>query len=311
MFIPIGLIGRLVSDARDHEQYAAMHHAGLVHEQEKMNQRAHAMWQACAGADACLLVLGSTDWPATAVDQATIAGPPVTTPSGGWRDAGDGLGPGPHGFLGICPGRHMVATMVMGRTVHTSFVLFPREAFFLRLDYATGAWLRFAPAEERAILERAGRADLGLFDYGQMVVARRLQANAIRSTEEALGDCLMHVKDALQAIALNDARRTAHRGELASAALLGAPVRSFEPITTLLGFHAFELAGKNRMRDAHAVLTFGLGVLPEHPTLMGVVGELLLREGKTAEGRPYLERALAREAGLDDRLRSRVRELLG
>ena len=95
-----------------------------------------------------------------------------------------------------------------------------------------------------------------------------------------------------------------------SHALVGAPVRSFEPLTTLLGFHAFELAGKNRMADAQAILAMGLGILPEHPTLVAVVGELLLREGNVAAGKTQLERALGREAALDDRLRARVRQRL-
>ncbi len=310
MFIPVGLIGSLLVQQRDHEQAAAMHHAAMWHEHQKHNERVSETWYACTGPSACMLVLGSVDWASTAVDQAACGGQLATQPAAGFRDLGDGLGPGPHGFLAICPGLHTISTVVMGRPVSANVVLFPREAWFLRFDWQAYAWRRFAPAEERAILERAGRVDLALFDYAQTIVPRRMGGYAVRSSKEALDDALRLTKETVQALALGDPGRARHRAEQAAGILVGAPIASFEPITTLLGFHAFELSGKGRHRDAVVLTELGLGVLPEHPTLLGVHGEILLREGKRAEGVASLERALAREAGLDDRLRQRVRELL-
>ena len=310
MFIPVGLIGRMLVDAREQDQAMAMHHAGLMADQERLNARSYQMWNACTGPDACLVAMGGADWPATAVDGVSVYGHPSTQASGGYRDAGDGLGPGPHGFFGVSPGRHTVATMVMGRAVMRSFVLFPREAYFLRVDYPTATWASFDAPGQRAILDRAGRADLTLFDYNAMVVGRLVAANAIRSYEEAMTDAVRYVKEALHAAALGDAMRRTNSVELAARSLSGAPIHSFEPITSLVGFHAFEHLGKGKMASARVVVDLGLALLPEHPTLLGVLGELQLREGKTEEGRATLGRAMEREAGLDDRLRTRVRELL-
>jgi hypothetical protein len=311
MFIPVGLIGSLLVQQREHEQAAAMHQAAMWHEHQKHGERVSETWYACTGPTACMLVLGSVDWASTAVDQAACGGQLATQPMGGWRDCGDGLGPGPHGFLAICPGLHTVSTNVMGRPISATLLLFPREAYFLRFDWQAYAWRRFANAEERAILERAGRSDLALFDYAQTIVPRRMGGYAVRSSKEALEDALRLVKEAIHALALGDPGRARHRAENAVTQLVGAPLTTFEPITSLIGFHAFELAGKGRFREAHAVTELGLAMLPDHPTLLGVLGELFLREGKRAEGVPHLERALAREAGLDDRLQLRVRELLG
>jgi hypothetical protein len=122
---------------------------------------------------------------------------------------------------------------------------------------------------------------------------------------------MSHLSDALGAIRAGQQQRAVDATMRAGAALVGAPLLSFEPITSFIGFQAFDLHSKGHPREAWLMLQAGLSVLPDDPTLLAVLGEIQLREGGTDEGVANLTRALAREAALDERLRARVRGLLG
>ena len=69
--------------------------------------------------------------------------------------------------------------------------------------------------------------------------------------------------------------------------------------------------GKGKNTEARIVLRAGLMILPEDPTLLAALGELAMREGDATLGRDVLTRALARDAGLDERMKARARELVG
>jgi hypothetical protein len=316
MYIPIGLIARAFVAARDEMQESDMRLAAAMHERSRFNDSARELWDACTGPSAGLVVLGANDWTAFEMDHVQVDGklesPPAAAKNDqGYRAAPDVLGPGPHGFLAVCPGRHLVKATVGGRAISTAFTLYPAEAVILRLDRAAATWSRYDAGEMEGILGRFSRGELGLHDYNATVAAARVKAQVIRSAHEALTDCASHLKDTLAALRAGQEQRAVDATLRAGASLIGAPLLSFEPITSFIGFHAFDLLGKGRAKEAWLLIQSGLNVLPDDPTLLAVLGEIQLRNGGNEEGRANLTRALGREAALDERLRARVRELLG
>jgi hypothetical protein len=316
MYIPIGLIARALTAARDQMHENDMQAAAFAHERASYNAAASELWEACTGASAGLVILGENDWTEHEIDHVRVGGtlpapPGATRNDQGYRATPDVLGPGPHGFLAVCPGRHGISTVIGGRRITNTFTLYPAEAVLLRLDRAAGAWGSYDAGETELILGRFSRGELALHDYNDTVAAPRVKAQVIKSSQEAVHDCLSHLSNALGAIRAGQDQRAVDATQRAGAALVGAPLLSFEPITTFIGFNAFELIGKGLKREAWVLLQAGLSVLPDDPTLLAVLGEIQLNEGGTREGVANLERALRRETLLDARLRARVRDLLG
>jgi hypothetical protein len=121
---------------------------------------------------------------------------------------------------------------------------------------------------------------------------------------------MQHAKQVLAHILAGDDQKAASAALLAGGALIGAPIPSFESFTTFVGGNAFELVGQKEPRKAWLLLQAGLSILPDNPTLLAVLGEIQIAAGAKDEGRLNLERALAREAGLDPRMTERTRALL-
>ena len=310
MFIPVGLIIRLVGAARDAALESEMRAQEFAHDTAVWNSRGQELLSACTGNVASLVVLGHNDWTECWMDGVRVQAEATEgQKAGGYREASDVLGPGPHGFLGVCPGRHTVATRVGDGWAKASFTLFPREALCLRLDRDTRVFDTYEKAHADAILARLGTGALNLVHYTSSVALPLAQGYRAKGYREGVGQCLLHVKAmAAAALALDEVRAFGCAKEAADA-LHGTPAPSFEPVTSAVGFQAFELMGKGKTGEARLLLRAGLVVLPEDPTLLAVLGELCLGAGEL-EGRAMLERALAREAGLDDRMKTRAKELL-
>jgi len=312
MFIPVGLIVRLVAGAaREASIESQMRAEAHAHEAAIWSARSQELWAACTGDVASLVVLGNNDWSDCWVDGVRVQ-PEATEgqKAGGYRQASDLLGPGPHGLLGVYPGRHTVATRLDGSWVEASFMLFPREALCLRLDRDGRVFDTYEKAHAEAILARLGTGALELVHYSTTVAVPLVQAYRAKSSREGTGQCLLHVKAMVAAALTRDEARTFGCAKEAAAALHGTPLPSFEPITSAIGFQAFELISKGNSDSARLLLRAGLLVLPEDPTLLAVLGELCLGTGAREEGRGLLERALARETGLDERMNARAKELL-
>lgn len=312
MFIPVGLIVRLVAGAaRDAAIESEMRAQAYAHDVAVWNARARELWDACTGDVASLVVLGNNDWTESWIDGVRVVTEATEAQKGGgYREAFDVLGPGPHGLLGVCPGRHTIATRLGDQWAKASFVLFPREALCLRLDRDTCVFDTYEKAHAEAILARLGTGALSLVNYSSEVALPLVHGYRAKASREAIGQCLLHVKAMVTASTGRDEARTFGCAHEAVAALHGAPVSSFEPITSAIGFQSFDLIAKGKVDSARMLLRAGLVVLPEDPTLLAVLGELCLSAGELPEGRGLLERALARETGLDERMNARARELL-
>jgi hypothetical protein len=316
MFIPVGLIARLVvgsaQDSRDRQMAAAMERASIEHDRANHEACAQELWTACTGPSGCLLIVGNNDWSACAVDGIPIQLPPSRSPveaTSTYRDQADVLGPPPHGLLAVCPGRHVLAIQWRGRTVTTTVALYPREAYFLKFDADAGAFVRYERSEEQAIMRRASTGDLTLADYSQFVAMARVRAMSAKGSWQALPQCLAELEAVRQAIVSNQTDVAVRQAQRAGAIITGVALASFEPITTFVGFHVFELA-KDNPKAAWTMLQAGLAILPDNPTLLAVQGELQLRAGAREAGVVNLERALARSDGLDPALHDRVKALL-
>ena len=264
--------------------------------------------------DACLLVLGHNDWSACSIDvirvDPSVGTRPEEASRSAYRDGGVSLGDGPHGFVGVCPGRHVVETSLGDEVVRGVVALYPREAMCLRLDRAGRAWVPYEKAECDAILRRVTDGTLELLHYASTVADGVIRAGRAR-TQGALEACMMHMKAAHQHIVAGEDAKAVGQTQLASGVLFGASIPSFGPLTTFIGFHSFDLLAKGKVREAWLLLQAGLVLLPKNPTLLATLGEIQIGAGATDDGRANLERALAREAGLDPRLTTRVRGLLG
>ena len=81
--------------------------------------------------------------------------------------------------------------------------------------------------------------------------------------------------------------------------------------TKVVGYHAFELASQDKMKEAWLLLQGALAVLPEDPTVLAILGELQIRSGAKDAGKSTLTRAIAREAGLEPTMKARVTALVG
>ncbi len=315
MFIPIGLIMHVLGAARDAQMESAMHASAIAHQSEVFRARAGELWHACTGPDACLVVLGHNDWSACTVDGVRVEVPPQPAAppqasGGGYRDRPNHLGPGPHGLLGVCPGRHLVETRVDDAVVTLSFTTYPREALFFRLDAGARAWTPYEKQQGESILAELGQGLLGLVNYNEQVAMPQIRSMRNKTRDEAMKLALRHTAEALTHVLDGQDARAVEQARLAATALVGAPVSSFEPLTTLVGFHAYEALGKGLAREAWMFLQAGLAILPDDPTLLASLGELQLNAGALDQGAENLERALAREVGLDARLVTRCRELL-
>lgn len=317
MFLPVGLIVRAIGAAHDYHVESSMAAEANWLDQEREMARGRAFWDACVGPDACLLALGHVDWSACVIDGIRVEAPSTspnggtTGPSqGGYRGSADLLGRGPHGLVGVPAGRHVIETRTGDRVSRTSVAIYPREALCLRCDPSSGAWAPYEKAECDAIVARVADGSAELLHYATSVADPLLRARRARTSAEAGQECMQHVKQTLAHILAGDEAKAAGSAMLAGGALLGAPIPSFEPVTTFVGFNAFELIGRNEPRKAWLLLQAGLSILPENPTLLAILGEIQISAGARDDGRLNLERALAREAGLDPRMTERTRALL-
>ncbi len=311
MFIPIGLIARAVSAAQDRELELSMEAAGAQHAMDQQRARYHELATASSGPDACLLALTGNDWSTCYVDGVAVGGATTAAASaGGYRDPADPFGAPPHGFVGVSAGRHAVSVSLQGRLVATTIALHPREAMFLRLDREAGVWSRHEDAHGHEMLARYGRGELVLMNYLSTVVMPLVRAGSGKTAQEAMNECTPFLRALLAAVKTGDQARAVAVARQAGNVLVGAALASFEPITSFIGFHAFELVGAGKPKEAWLLLQAGLSILPENPTLLATLGEIQIGAGGVEEGRENLRRALAREAGLDSRLRDRVHQLM-
>ena len=321
MIIPVGLIAHLIGAAAgeqdDHaqlqfESYEREHQF----ETELHNQRVlgHELFVACTGQTGCLLVLGENDWAHTEIDHVRLSNIATagagSSSGGGYRETADPLGPGPHGFVAVCPGRHVIRTVVGGRAVDADVVLFPGEAVFRRLDRAARTWTTYDATMQQHFLTRLAAQQLVLLHYFEQVAEPRIKAMVGKSEHEALRGSDALVRSALNAIVAGDQHTAMQRVAAATKLLVGAPVRSFAAITSFIGYTAFELYGQGRVNEAWLLLQAGLAILPEEPALLAVLGEIQLSSGATDEGKATLQRALDRGLGLDARIQARVNGLL-
>jgi hypothetical protein len=316
MYIPVGLIVRLAGAAHHQMQEARMAEAEARMDLERAwadhDALTREVYAACTGPAGCLVYLGDGDWTDLSLDGARIdaTSKPPAAAAAGYRNAASIVGPGPHGFYAVSPGRHSLRATVGPRRVAKSFVVYPGEAFLLRLDRAALAWASLDPSDEKAILDRALEGELALFSYHETVAGPWVQSGRALGAQATLERVAAQLGGVLQAILARDTARATQLVEQASAQLDGAPLPSLAPITTFVGFNVFDLAGKGKAEEAWTLLQAGLALLPDDVTLLALLGETQLRAGNVAEGRAQLTRALAREAGLDDTWKTRARALL-
>ena len=191
MFIPVGLIVRLVGAAVDSRDEAAelqfeSDQRANVFETELMKQRGRAqeLWTACTGPTGCLLVLADNDWTNTEIDHVRVSGvASAAAPLGGYRETADPLGPGPHGLVAVCPGRHAIRTVIDGQPIDTDITLFPGEAVFRRLDRASRTWSGYDTSMQEQLLERAAAQQLTLLHYWEHVADPRMKAMIGKSAD--------------------------------------------------------------------------------------------------------------------------------
>lgn len=312
MFIPIGLIARLAEEARDEAMLQSMQAEAHALDQARHWARAKALWDGCVGPDAALLVVGHNEWADCSVDGVRVLGAaPAASPApAGYRAAADDLGPGPHGFLGVCPGRHVIEARYGGRLAFGAVAVHAREAVFVRLDREAGAFVPYDRAAERGILHRFESGALNLLHFTTSVAESLVRDGRARTTEEMINACMPALRAVVAHLAAGDVDKAVAHAKLAGGALLGGPMPTFEPITTFVGFHVFDLKTKGKAREAWLLANAGLSILPENPTLLAILGELELEAGDRDAAYAHLESAVGREAGLDPRMMARARELL-
>lgn len=315
MFIPVGLIARLVvgsaQGARDEQIADAMNRAGLEHDRANREAAINELWTACTGPNSCLWMVGGLDWSACSIDDVPVLLPPsAQLPPTGYREGADVLGPGPHGLLAVCPGRHTITVRTTRRTISSAITLFPREAFFQRFDAEAGAFARYEPSDEAAIWRRVNAGDVTLLEYSQHIAANRISRGLPKPSWDAIAACKRELEVVKNAVLGNQLDVAANQARRAAIMLDGVPVASFEPITTFVGFHVFELVNRQEHTRAWTLLQAGFTVLPDNPTLLAVQGELQLKAGATEIGTANLQKALVRVDGLDAALADRVKALL-
>lgn len=333
MLIPVGLILRLLQGLAN-IFYNLLHNpsksrAGYLPSSESTAQiLQREYWKeleaACTGDDQCVLVLGHNDWDACEVDGVPVpvrgVQPPSPAPGeAGYRERPELLGAGPHGLRSVCPGRHVVTTRVGDRTARLEVCLFPRESRYFRLDRASATFVPYEASELPPIAAAlaiglpvsAARRWSDLVHYGERVAMKRRES-PLASPREAMAACLEELKAIVAALlaAAEDAPLPTDALARLAAPLTGLPLRSFEPLTSFLGFRAFELLSSGSPRRGLRVLEAGLVVLPDDPTLLASRGELELAAGDAAAAKVHLERALSRGAGLDPRVEARAKELM-
>jgi len=313
MFIPIGLIARLAEEARDEAMLQSMQAEAHALDRERAYARAKSLWDACVGPDAALLVVGHNAWADCSIDGVRVLGaaPPAASPApAGYRAAADDLGPGPHGFLGVPPGRHVIEARCDGRLAFGAIAAHPREAVFVRLDREAGTFVPYERAAENAILHRFESGALHLLHFTTAVAEGLVRDGRARTPHEAMNGCMPALRAVVAHLAAGDTDKAVGQAKVAAGALLGAALPTFEPITSFVGFHVFDLKSKGKAREAWLLANAGLSILPENPTLRAILGELELEAGNRDAAFVHLEAAVAREAGLDPRMMARARELL-
>ncbi len=313
MFIPIGLIARLAEEARDEAMLQSMQAEAHALDRQRYYERGKALWDACVGPEAALLVIGHNEWGDCAVDGVRVvgAGPADPAPApAGYRAAADDLGPGPHGFVGVCPGRHVIEARYQGRLAYGAVAVHPRVAVFVRLDREAGAFVPYERAAEPGILHRFESGGLNLLHFASAVGSSLMREGRARTTAEVMNAVTPALRALVAHVRAGEVDKSVAQAKLAAGALLGGPVPTFEPITTFLGFHVFDLKTKGKAREAWLLANAGLSILPENPTLLAILGELELETGDRDAAFAHLEAAVGREAGLDPRMMARARELL-
>jgi hypothetical protein len=323
MIIPVGLIASLVQAAVADDEYSDdaarlqwesnMQAGKFENEIAHQQGRARELWDACTGPTGCLLVLVDNAWASTEIDHVRMDGVATTanaSAAGGYRETADPVGAGPHGLVAVCPGRHAIRTALDDRSVDTDVTLFPGEAVFRRLDRESGTWVPYDLSTQEQMLERVRAGQLSLLNYWEHVGEPRMKAMVGKSAAEALYEAMTHLRATLEAIVRGNQSRAMQHVTQAGRALVGAPVISFQPITSFIGWHAFDLVGKDMPHEAWLLIQAGLAILPDDPTITAALGEIQLRSGSSSEGKATLRRALDRQGGLDPVLGARLRELL-
>jgi hypothetical protein len=315
VIIPIGLLIRAISAAQDAQTQSDMAASSRMYDQHRGQQWAHLLWEACSNERACLVVLADNDWNDCTFDGVRLfhlrGRSSLSLEAGGYRGNGGGAqGQGPHGFVGVFPGRHVVTTVCNGYAATMTMALHPGEAYCLRLNHARAEWTICPRGETERIVDLFSKNELPLLPYNQTIATPLLQREAPRTVKGALDGCLGQLKQVRASILANNRGGTLHHTTLAGNALLGVPLENYAPITAYVGFEAFELAGKGKLREAWELLQAGLYVLPDNPTLLSALGQFQLGVGEKEHGRAALRRALEREAGLDADLRARTETLL-
>jgi hypothetical protein len=315
VIIPIGLLIRAISAAQDAQTQRDMAASSRMYDHYRGEQWAHLLWEACSNERACLVVLADNDWDDCVFDGVRISHLRGRTllplEAGGYRGASVGAtNRGPHGFVGVFPGRHVVTTVCNGYAATMTMALHPGEAYCLRLNHGRAEWNICPRSETEQIVDLFSKNELPLLPYTQMIAAPLLQREAPRTVKGALDGCLGQLKQVRAAILANNPGGAIHHTTLAGNALLGVPLENYAPVTAYLGFEAFELAGKGKLRQAWELLQAGLYVLPDNPTLLSALGQFQVGVGEKEHGRAALRRALEREAGLDADLRARTEALL-
>lgn len=314
MIIPIGLLIRAISAAQDSQMQSQMAASARMYGQHLSEQWVQLIWQACSNERACLVVLADNDWDDCSFDGVRISHlrgrSSLPLEASGYRGPAGGTSRGPHGFVGVFPGRHVVTTVCNGYAATVTMALHPGEAYCLRLNHERAEWRVCPRGETEQIVDLFSKNELPLVPYTQVVATPLVQREAPRTVKGALDGCINQLKGVRSALLTQQPGGVLHHTTLAGNALLGVPLESYAPITAFVGFEAFELAGKGKLREAWELLQAGLYVLPDNPTLLAALGQFQLGVGEKEHGRAALRRALEREAGLDADLRARTEALL-
>ena len=313
MYLPIGLLGYALGRARDEDMLDSMNAIGREIDRRRAwvayDTASRELHEACTGSGACLVYLGANSWNGFAIDGVLVDRPESAQDArpAGYREPAHRIGRGPHGFFGVCAGRHVVRARVDAALVKTAFLAYPREAVLLELDPVAGAWAQLDEADSREVVARYTAGDLGLLDYHAWVGARRLGDGVAKHGAAALAEAHALATEALAAAAHGRTADVARLAGSAGAALDGVPLASFDAITGAFGFTAFELMGRGDLAGAARAIDVGLVILPDDATLLAVAGEIALRAGDIDDARARLELAVARgEVGLDPTWRARA-----
>jgi hypothetical protein len=313
VYLPIGLLGAALGRARDEDMLDTMNAIGREIDRRRAwaahDEASRELHEACTGEGACLVYLGANSWDGFAIDGVLIDRPqaPRDAPPAGYREPARRVGAGPHGFFGVCAGRHVVRARVGAALVKTAFLAYPGEAVLLELDPVAGAWAQLDEADSREVVARYAAGDLGLLDYHAWVAERRLADGLAKRSQKALLDAHALAIAALEAAERGRVAEVARLAGSAGAALDGVPLASFGAITSAFGFIAFELLAHGDVARAARAIDVALTILPDDATLLAVSGEIALRADQPGDARARLELAVARGAvGLDATWRARA-----